>query len=209
MSEHDYKPEGDSGDGQSVPNSIATQKSLSLSQLVHPEYVKMGPSERQRLGVRSDQLAGPITLALVIGMITGVTEEKELPADKNGGRKTTYGLKGTIEVIDQITGETYAGSELYLPEGFHETALAEVTALLPTLQGSSEIVLQMQFDAFPTKSPSGYSWRMWNLSPARRADPLANLRRAAQKELRRRIAASGMLIEGPPAEIVHDAVNAG
>lgn len=123
-----------------------------------------------------------IPMARVYGLLFNVTDRKRLPVgpnDEPGIPKYTYGIVGQIEALNLATGEIFKGGVFYAPSGFHEMYLSEVQAKLNTNEIGAGIQFAHEYHAISDGNPSGYSWRIVNLMPMDRHDPLASLRRRA------------------------------
>jgi hypothetical protein len=157
----------------------------------NPELVKLPKEQRGPLGL--EPLEGPLHLATLWGTFDGITEAKEL---KIGAGKDpsniTYGITGTFEGKNIVTGQIYFGPIFYLPSGFHKYALQRAQILE---QGEVQDFV-WHFFATAAANPRGYSWLLKSGLPQETGpnDPLARLRQRA-------LSASGriQLASGPSA----------
>lgn len=153
------------------------QKSIAVSQLCDPNWVKASPQSRKMANLPE---FGPVELLKVYGICTGLTEEKELPQQDGRPPRKTWGLKGKWEAANMMTGEVVQGSEYYMPDGFQERRINDIRDLVKQAKGSPvEIELAHTWTVFGTKSPAGYAWRLFDLAPPKQTDRMARLRAKA------------------------------
>ncbi len=123
-----------------------------------------------------------IAMARIYGRLINVTDRKTLPVrpgDDPTMPKYTYGAVGRIEGCNLRTGEIFRSGVWYAPSGFHEMYLSEVQARLNSGEPGAELQFAHEYIAIKDANPSGYSWKMVDILPMARNDPLASLRRRA------------------------------
>lgn len=108
----------------------------------------------------------------IMGRATGIKETK----DVNG--EVIYGLTGSFEGTNLVTGETMRSGVAFLPPGIHEMILEPLDhALAEAVQGQA-VELQFGFDIFTVASPNkaGYSYAATDLFPTKRVDPFEEMK---------------------------------
>lgn len=162
------------------PRVVNSRLSLAIMGC-RPELSKFPPAQLDDMGIKNNNSA--VVQCRIYGKTFGLTGPKKLDPTAIDSA-ITYGLVGFNEGLNLLTGEFYKGGILYLPEGFHDDALSEVELLVESSgNGKFEITYAWEFESFPAKNPSGYSWRAKSLTPIRRDDPLLSLRQRALRGL--------------------------
>ena len=103
----------------------------------------------------------------IMGRATGIKETK----DTNG--EVIYGLTGSFEGTNLVTGETMRSGVAFLPPGIHEMILEPLDKELADAQPGQEVELQFGFDIFTVAAPNkaGYTYAATDLFPTKRIDP--------------------------------------
>lgn len=170
---HDIPVDDGEMDGRSQLSKLA----LSLMG-VRPE---LSIAREEVIDGRKVKAGRDVLQAVIFGAITGLTGPKELPNAKTEADKYTYGLKGSIEGVNAISGEMYKAAILYLPAGFHDMFLAEMESALKAGDVNTQIAFALEFWSIPSDNPRGYSWKAVNKMPMEKRDPLARLRQRAMQ----------------------------
>lgn len=109
----------------------------------------------------------------VLGRATGIKEAK----DTNG--EVIYGLTGSFEGTNLLTGQVMRSGVAYLPPGIHETILEPLDKALAEDATNQGVTIVFAFDIFAVAAPnkSGYSYEAIDLvSPEKRVDVFADMR---------------------------------
>lgn len=109
----------------------------------------------------------------VLGRATGIKEAK----DTNG--EVIYGLSGSFEGTNLLTGQVMRSGVCYLPPGIHETILEPLDKALAEDTANQGVMIQFAFDIFAVAAPnkSGYSYEAQDLvAPEKRVDMFADMR---------------------------------
>lgn len=108
----------------------------------------------------------------ILGRATGIKEAK----DTNG--EVIYGLSGSFEGTNLVTGQVMRSGVAYLPPGIHETILEPLDRALAEDKNNAGVSLNFAFDIFAVAAPnkSGYSYEAIDLIPAQRVDPFADMK---------------------------------
>lgn len=112
----------------------------------------------------------------VLGRATGIKEAK----DTNG--EVIYGLTGTFQGTNLVTGQTMRSGVAYLPPGIHETILEPLDRELAADTTGAGVAIEFAFDIFAVAAPnkSGYSYEAVDLIPAQRKDPFEDMKKALE-----------------------------
>ncbi len=139
-----------------------------------------------------------VEMAIIHGVVTGLTEAKQLTDDKTGVKFDSWGLTGRFEAINLETGVVFRGGVIYLPSGFQDQGIAAIRSQLSVNPAIAEVQFGFEFHARPDKNPTGYSWCAFPLVPTRKVDDPLALQRdrvllAYRNRDQRRLAAPGLL----------------
>lgn len=112
----------------------------------------------------------------VLGRATGIKEAK----DTNG--EVIYGLSGSFEGTNLVTGQVMRSGVAYLPPGIHEMILEPLDKALAEDTNNVGVSINFAFDIFAVAAPnkSGYSYEAIDLVPAQRVDPFGEMRETLQ-----------------------------
>jgi len=113
----------------------------------------------------------------IMGRATGIKEAK----DTNG--EVIYGLTGSFEGTNLVTGQVMRSGVAYLPPGIHEMILEPLDKEIAAAGAGEAVALEFAFDVFAVAAPnkSGYSYSAIDLIPATRKDPFDDMRAALEK----------------------------
>jgi hypothetical protein len=108
----------------------------------------------------------------VMGRATGIKEAK----DTNG--EAIYGLTGSFEGTNLLTGVVMRSGVAYLPPGIHDMILEPLDKEIASSENGAPVALEFAFDIFAVAAPnkSGYTYEAQDLIPATRKDPFSDMK---------------------------------
>ena len=128
------------------------------------------------------KLVSAETPRVILGTIIGTATGTKSKVDAKG--EVFMAIVGTFEGIAAKDGQRIQSGVLYLPGGFHDEILAQLSQ-----EGVSDVVFAFEVSAHTASNPIGYSYAMRNLLPAMPDDPLARVRALMDKRLAEKQAA--------------------
>lgn len=121
-----------------------------------------------------------VWVATIVGMADGIkTVNNPMYPDVE-----FIALTGTFMATNRDTGVSYRSGIVYLPSGFHEAVIAQLSRQLAkeNKESAYENVLSefaLDIYAVPSGNPSGYSYEATSLMPPDKKEPVRRLMRLA------------------------------